>query len=166
MYASPTFFRQSRVESACMVAIVRCSISPSSQVAFLTAFLQSWDCLSADLVSFPSHSRNVRHRPGNCCLPLPPQTITPLADTLPHNPAYARAQNASNGNRGAPLNPYLPGDTYRFPSEPLLLRKCPIAFPCQNIYNNSGQQKRQAGRVLVTPVRPYAGEYPSPTQQI
>ena len=54
---------------------------------------------------------------------------------------------ASNWFRGAPLKPYLPGDTYRFPSEPLLLRKCPIAFPCQNIYNNSGQQKRQAGRV-------------------
>ena len=62
--------------------------------------------------------------------------------------------------------PYLPGDTFSFPSEPLLLRKCPIAFPCQNIYNGNGQQKRQAGKVLPAPVRPYAGEMASPTQQI
>lgn len=60
---------------------------------------------------------------------------------------------ASNWFRGAPLKPYLPGDTYRFPSEPLLLRKCPIAFPCQNIYNNSGQQKK-AGRKGATNTRP------------
>ena len=49
--------------------------------------------------------------------------------------------------------PYLPGDTFSFPSEPLLLRKCPIAFPCQNIYNNSGQQKK-AGRKGAGNTRP------------
>ena len=116
----------------------------------------------------PCVSRKQTPYVRNCCLPLPPQTIIPLVIILPHNPAHVKSPKASASNwfRGAPLKPYLPGDTYRFPSEPLLLRKCPIAFPCQNIYNNSGQQKRQAGRVLVTPVRPYAGDLYSPTQQI
>lgn len=105
----------------------------------------------------PCVSRKQTPYVRNCCLPLPPQTIIPFVVILPHNPAHVKSPkasaSASNWFRGAPLKPYLPGDTYRFPSEPLLLRKCPIAFPCQNIYNNSGQQKK-AGRKGATNTRP------------
>jgi len=57
----------------------------------------------------------------------------------------------------------------RFPfslGTPAFPWKCPIAFLRKKLYNINKTTKRQAGRVLPTPVRPYAGEYPSPTQQI
>ena len=52
------------------------------------------------------------------------------------------------------------------PRNPFFCGNALLHFLVKTYIIIADNKKRQAGRVLVTPVRPYAGEYPSPTQQI